>query len=213
MPTKDFNNDSWPENDCPDHHQNGLNPNDDNDQDDDDDDLFEDNVWNNLTNANGLNLNGSINHEDDNDNDDDEINHEYVLLSQDENAINNGQRQYYRHDYQVLWIETNEPLFEQSSTVQSTTTNNHGPTTTILERENNSIESNENSTTTTTTNTTTNDNNENDEKLDVDTIRNLMANFQLPDNHYPDWARNIPENEWHQRLRTRLTMDKQNNGT
>ena len=124
MPTKNCNIDdvdekkedsSWPENGYANHPQNGVNSNDE----EDDDDLFEDNVWNNLSNENHDDNQQNGFHQD-NVVDDNEINsNEYILLSQDENAAvnnNNGQRrQYYRHDYQVEWLETNEQLFFGSS--------------------------------------------------------------------------------------------------
>lgn len=222
MPTKNCNIDdvdekkedsSWPENGYANHPQNGVNLN---DEEDDDDDLFEDNVWNNLSNENHDDNQQNGFHQD-NVVDDTEINNnEYILLSQDENAaVNNNndqRRQYYRHDYQVEWLETNEQLFFGSTAA----TNDHEPVASQnAEPENEIIESNQNSAITTTTSVINNadnnnqENNDNEnEKIDVDTIRNLMANFQLPDNHYPDWARNLPENEWQQNLRQRLSDKK-----
>ncbi|UXI17385.1 lupus La protein [Sarcoptes scabiei] len=41
------------------------------------------------------------------------------------------------------------------------------------------------------------------DKEKIDIIKNLMANFQLPDENYPSWAKLVPENEWQNHLTNR----------
>lgn len=187
MPAKDCN--TWPENIYPDFPNNQHELADD---DSDDEDLFQDIIWNNVSVMEPP--------EEDQHNE-----HSYILLNQDSNGeTQNTANQFYQHHFQVEWIDTDFPLFNHHS-IEQLSSNNVNDEANISSNEENSLNE---------------QNKLDDGKSDfeikaikskicfflekIDTIKNLMANFKLPDENYPSWAKNIPEDEWKECLKNKL---------
>lgn len=45
----------------------------------------------------------------------------------------------------------------------------------------------------------------------ADKIKTLMKGFNLPSNHIPDWASQIPEDKWISELLSKIAIQSQNN--
>lgn len=135
---------------------------------------------------------------------DEEVMNGHALGDDDESGGENApnvQNRMYQHNFVVQWIETDEPLFDrqefearQASQRQAEATNE--PVNQIGDQSRDTLEQPLNNSPTSSTNSQTPVNDVALDEEKIDTIKGLMSNFKLPDESFPGWAKDIPEEQW-----------------